>query len=856
MSKISTQRGQRGIAFLVAMFALLLLSVIGLGMMYSTNMETAINSNYRDKQASLYASLAGLQEARDRIQPATHNIVAPDDLPTTSAAKVIYIVADAATVRPWDPSNSYFDTELCQEKVMGLSGTPGLACPTSQIPAGTAWYTVNDDSQSSSAPWNLANPLDWKWTRITLKGNNVTPVAVDGNTANSTQVCWDEKNQTALPAGYGSTCGPDGSIATVTLLTQGTGYNIPNPNVIISNPPAGGVQAAATVTTQLVSGIVVSVDATTGGSGYHIGDVLSFSGGGGAGAAANVTNVASGGAPVASLASFNAGAQCYSSPPAVSFVGGGGSGATATATLESSNSCVYSWTISGSCSTGQHNGTVLTNVHLTGGNDSFRGGWTASSTGGGKTIVANTMTIQDPGTGYTTAPTMPVSSVPYPSCTGPTVSVSLGKRLQSVNLTSGGSGYTSTPAVNIGTGTGSAVAPPSATAVLGTPSGVAGRISAITVTNSGSGYTSSPTVSFAATSGSGAVLTASTAQNYTVTGINLVAGQHGKGYISDPTVTIVPAGGSGATAKATIGHGPNLGSVWLLTSYAQTKSGARTMTQAEVASPVLGFATTAALTIAGPSPSMGAMPNSSNYGISGIDANSCGTGGQPPHPAVGAYDNPNAPTGSVQTIIDSIPAGRQGNYVGSSGTTPDVQNVYGSLGETMGTPTGLKALIDAVAAAPGAHTFGPGSYTDSNIKAQVDYRVQSNPKVIYVDGDLNIGGNETGYGILVVTGKLTMQGNFTWKGLVFVVGEGWAELGGGGGGQIVGSVFISKIWDNYTDHTLLPTLGSPHIQWNGGGTNYIQYDHCWADDMMNNVPFTPPPSTKPLKTLSFRILPY
>src|SRR6266850_8485105 len=160
MSKISTQRGQRGIAFLVAMFALLLLSVIGLGMMYSTNMETAINSNYRDKQASLYASLAGLQEARDRIQPATHNIVAPDALPTTSAQKVIYIVSDYATVKPWDPSNQYFDTELCQEKVMGLTGTPGVPCPTTSIPSGTGWFTYVDDSQSSSAPWNLATPLD------------------------------------------------------------------------------------------------------------------------------------------------------------------------------------------------------------------------------------------------------------------------------------------------------------------------------------------------------------------------------------------------------------------------------------------------------------------------------------------------------------------------------------------------------------------------------------------------------------------------------------------------------------------------------------------------------------------------
>ena len=55
---------------LVVMFALLLLSVIGLGMMYSTNMESAINSNYRDKQVALYAALGGLQEARDRIQPA------------------------------------------------------------------------------------------------------------------------------------------------------------------------------------------------------------------------------------------------------------------------------------------------------------------------------------------------------------------------------------------------------------------------------------------------------------------------------------------------------------------------------------------------------------------------------------------------------------------------------------------------------------------------------------------------------------------------------------------------------------------------------------------------------------------
>src|SRR5437870_12387889 len=98
------RKNERGIAMLVVLFSLLLLSVIGLGMMYSTNMETSINSNFRDKQTAYYAALAGLQEARDRIQPATHNIVAPQLLPSTAAANVIYVVSNFSIVKPWDPT--------------------------------------------------------------------------------------------------------------------------------------------------------------------------------------------------------------------------------------------------------------------------------------------------------------------------------------------------------------------------------------------------------------------------------------------------------------------------------------------------------------------------------------------------------------------------------------------------------------------------------------------------------------------------------------------------------------------------------------------------------------------------------
>src|SRR5262245_51472550 len=87
MDTISTSKckRERGMAMFVVMFAILLLSIIGLGMMYSTVTETSINSNYKDSQIAMYASMAGLHEARDRIQPATHNVAAPTDEPSLSA---------------------------------------------------------------------------------------------------------------------------------------------------------------------------------------------------------------------------------------------------------------------------------------------------------------------------------------------------------------------------------------------------------------------------------------------------------------------------------------------------------------------------------------------------------------------------------------------------------------------------------------------------------------------------------------------------------------------------------------------------------------------------------------------------
>jgi hypothetical protein len=414
--------------------------------------------------------------------------------------------------------------------------------------------------------------------------------------------------------------------------------------------------------------------------------------------------------------------------------------------------------------------------------------------------------------------------------------------------TSGGGGYASAPAISFASGSGSTDTLASGTAILGAEPLEARKVRQIIVDNGGSGYTTVPNITISGGGGAGAAATASLANNvYKVSSISVT--QPGAGYTADPAVTITGGGGSGATGRPILGNGANWGKIYLITALARTSGGARAMLQMEAATAITGFHTIAALTVDGPNPVMGQMPNSQNFTVSGIDANSCGQTVRPPEPAVGGYDDPNAdpPTQSVQDIIDSLPDDRLDHYYGE-GDTPSVRNIYESLGETLGTTTGLRALIDGVQ----AKKTNPDNST-------VDFGTANRWAYNYIDGDLNLNGNTNGYGVLVVTGRLIMSGNFTWYGVVLVVGDGIMDYSGGGNGNVVGTVLVAKIYPDPSSHgpaDLLPTLGSPTVGWNGGGTNLIQYDHCWADNVMATVPVTLPISLRPLKVLSFRSLPY
>src|SRR5262249_39096105 len=144
------------------------------------------------------------------------------------------------------------------------------------------------------------------------------------------------------------------------------------------------------------------------------------------------------------------------------------------------------------------------------------------------------------------------------------------------------------------------------------------------------------------------------------------------------------------------GGGANWGKIFLLTALAETKSGARTMLQAEVTTAITGFAKVGAFTIDGPNPTMQHMPNSQPLDVVGNDANSCMGTADPPQPGIGGYEVPAAipATHSVADIIDGLPANRLDHVIGE-GDTPSVRNVYSSLGELARTD-GLLRLMENI----------------------------------------------------------------------------------------------------------------------------------------------------------------
>src|ERR1700692_1888781 len=196
MRQTNLSKNERGMALILSLLALLLISAVGLGLMYMSNTESSINGNYKDTQVAFFAMRAGLEEGRDRLRS---NGAFPIAIPTAfppAAGSIVYITNPAAApevVQPTIFGTTYFDDEFCHESFVGSGVTyrlPSTPCTSTDLPVG--FTTVASQSPNTAT----AAALKYKWVRVTLKQNGTFPKALvdPGQTTVaglSSQVCWD-----------------------------------------------------------------------------------------------------------------------------------------------------------------------------------------------------------------------------------------------------------------------------------------------------------------------------------------------------------------------------------------------------------------------------------------------------------------------------------------------------------------------------------------------------------------------------------------------------------------------------------------------------------------------------------------
>jgi hypothetical protein len=109
----------------------------------------------------------------------------------------------------------------------------------------------------------------------------------------------------------------------------------------------------------------------------------------------------------------------------------------------------------------------------------------------------------------------------------------------------------------------------------------------------------------------------------------------------------------------------------------------------------------------------------------------------------------------------------------------------------------------------------------------------------FVNGDYTMDSG-TSSGILIVTGELTTHGGTSFNGLLYVIGAGYVNRSGGGGGAFYGANFIARVpnWPLPPGVTPSNDFGAPFFQFNGAGGATMQYD---SGAIANALKLLPPP---------------
>src|SRR5260370_23791930 len=194
--RMPNRHNEKGIALILSILALLLLSAIAVGMMYMSTTEASINANFKAEETEYFAARAGVEEVRDRMLPSNPNTInnfvpvggvgvcqgnclLPTALPNTAigaAAPVLYILQNVVTmakVTTGPPAAiPSFGVEFWHvfAPFGGMAATPNnVRCAT--LPGGAAWYSTPAAPGAGSPFLGAAPyPLDLKGARGARKG--------------------------------------------------------------------------------------------------------------------------------------------------------------------------------------------------------------------------------------------------------------------------------------------------------------------------------------------------------------------------------------------------------------------------------------------------------------------------------------------------------------------------------------------------------------------------------------------------------------------------------------------------------------------------------------------------------------
>ena len=201
---IRSGRPEQGIALLISIFVLLLISVVAISLIVSSGTETSLAGNYRSATGVNYAALAGLEEARGRLLPNNPGYINFNSMPGflssagTIPLKTVLYITNPASGEP-DPTATYLDTEYDAEFGNGALN-------------GAKVYKTS----SVSTVAGVQGPL-YKWVRINAVSEQSLKLDVDGNGIDAAPAIFYDGAQ---PTGKQLTVNPTPTSAQVLEITS------------------------------------------------------------------------------------------------------------------------------------------------------------------------------------------------------------------------------------------------------------------------------------------------------------------------------------------------------------------------------------------------------------------------------------------------------------------------------------------------------------------------------------------------------------------------------------------------------------------------------------------------------------